>query len=1200
MVGRYLRKNNIISYNETPGRHLVTEDRGRGRQEVIERFGRLRQFVEPVAVSRYHPVNFKLGMKTTLKEQGKEVTTTRPINIDATYGNDLVYFSNRELDSEKGFIKPPPVGYRTVTDFYLRGGLSDPSTPIESFISFTYKESLYPREANTYSYKARGRNLYTNKFWKDSEIERRVLGQSKINFVGTTADSLDAASGEAMTGPASKRSSWNLDGLLSSTYTTASVSIFNVLTGSETGILQDHSAFLHHGSKASITASCVYARPHLLPATASVRSLTGPVIAETGSASMIIAGNPIGRMKIYGGITQWEAGEQAGKIDANGLFVSSSAAPFYNNYSDYVDDVRTIAKDYSLVPEFRISEHVEYYVKNKQGNFLAKNPKLLSIAGSPTGSTAVPQNSSENDFFAVYSTSDFMKHFDVIRNEHKEVANPTEITLTCKAAMKFLPYDGFYPSERTVEIATQFSKSYAEFCTFAGDDKDLAAARMRPLIAPLFAPGVLFNTIKSGIACDYPIYTSSFKRNQVVDHGSSEVSSYILIATSSNPPVDSGQKLAGWDLRVPFESLITPEKYISNTPMVDMEVHPSAALVLSASWDGRGDALYSMMASNFLAEVPEFFLPNEEFTTLKSQPEKQFKAFEVGSTYGMRIKIRKSYNKSRQNGRIGRYFVPQDTPLDHTARNLRETFTMYSRPSAFGPPISGRGKDIGQGTVYNRVKILDSLRGINPSFTPPYYDGEAWCDILFQPSSSFVSLDDILGDSKKVYWRFDKLTDGWGGASANNTHPYGNININKYSMQLSSSFNLFQKVIEPVAEFDKDGNPIGVKPGTAENSTWVIQPKFETPMYNFADSGVHPIKASTGTLTVPTNNSESVTRGMWHQFGVIPTDPSRGIFLEVTEIPKDFINTRVPLFVSSAGDTDHSIDQNSSAYDDRNYNSYYGGGRSIKSLLDVVTFKEKSVKLGQTANKKIVREAVVAVPFIEEAGSRKFFNIDKDLVSEAVKNPDSDLVGDSIKNLVDSMSRFVIPPTMDFLSFPDKVDPISMYIFEFEYEFTQNDLVHIWQNLMPPSGKIVKKAEAKVSHKLLLNEIFGNVSKETSEPINDKLKWMVFKVKQKANTSYYSKVAGFDTDADPRFKFAFQAGRASPLASAEEQFGYNWPYDFFSLVELVKLESEIKFSPMEEDIDPKLVIKTDEELVSAGVQKNVSTVNAGSKIVPRK
>jgi len=1228
-IGRYLRRNNIVSYNESPGRHLVTEDRGRGRIENIERFGATRQFKEPAVVSKYKPVTFKLGIKTDIDRDGKSISVTRPLNFDTSYGNEQNFFSNVELDASKGTVKDKPTGYKTISDFYLRGGLQDASTPVESFIEFRYSETVYPRAENTYLGKVRRRNLFSSSFWSDSEIKRRSLGQSRDGFNGLAPNSSIPSTGGSITGPNSKKSAWVLDGLLQSTITTGSVNRITVLTGSETGDLQNMDSILHHGAPTTLTASYVYARPHLISTTASLNSLTGPAIPETGSTSLIGNGYPLGRIKMYGGITSWEAGEQAGSINNDGIFVSSSTAPFYNGYDEYSEDLRAIAKDYSIVPEFRISEHVEYYVKNKQGDFLAENPRLLSIFGSPSGSS-VPQNSSENEFFKVYSNSDFLKHFNAVKRDHAEVANTSELTLTCKAAMKFLPYDGFYPAQRTAEIATQFSRSYGAFISgsatnAAGAETNIPAAqRMRPVIAPLFAPGILFNTIKSGIAVDYPVYTGSFQRIRPLDTGhSNHTSDYYMIGKAARPREDSKGKLAGWDIRVPFEALVEPEKHISNVNFVDMEVHPSAALNVTSSWTGFGDDLYKMMTNNFLAEVPEFFLPSGEFATLKSKPQKQFLPLETGSVYGLRIKIRKSYNKARQQA-VNRapahqpYYVPQDVYSDsekfknaNNQRNnhlpLKETFTMYSRPSAFGPPVSGRNAAMAGGTHatgddYKYALTADSLTGINPAFTPPYYDGESWCDVVFRPSSSYVTLGDILADSQKLYWRFDKTMGAHitkNNAQGDNTKPYGMLNINNFSMQLSSSFNLFGKALEPVVKFDKDGNPVEVGASTDENSVWVMQPKFETPMYNFADSGVHAIRDSVNTLQIPVHNSESVSRGMWHQFGVIPTDPSRGIFLEITDIPNNFLKERVPLFISGAVGTNDSSNSFNYEFDDTKFKGIYNNGQ-VRPLLDIVKFDQKIVKLGQTADKKIVSEAVVAVPFVEESGQRKFFKLDKQMVAEYMSDPKTDKVGDSIKHMLSAMQKYVIPPTMDFITFKDSVDPITMYLFEFNYELSQDDLAHIWQNLMPPSARRVQKAETKISHKLLLNEMFGNVAKDTGEPINDNLKWMVFKVKQKANKDYFSKVVVANQSADPRYRSSFKAGRTGEDIDRQREMSYNWPYDFFSLVELVKLDAEVKISPVDKDIDSRLVIDTEQEMIEKGIKASPNIEPAAPKLPKRK
>ena len=186
------------------------------------------------------------------------------------------------------------------------------------------------------------------------------------------------------------------------------------------------------------------------------------------------------------------------------------------------------------------------------------------------------------------------------------------------------------------------------------------------------------------------------------------------------------------------------------------------------------------------------------------------------------------------------------------------------------------------------------------------------------------------------------------------------------------------------------------------------------------------------------------------------------------------------------------------------------------------------------------------------------------------------------------------------MTFRDRVDPIAMYLFEFNYELSQDDLSHIWQNLMPPSARTVQVAETKVNHKLLLNEIFGNAAKETGQSINDNLKWMVFKVKQKANKNYFSKVVTANQDADPRYRSSFKAGRSGEDVDKLGDMSYNWPYDFFSFVEMVKLDAAVKISPVDKDVDSKLVINTDAEEVDRGVKANPNIEEATPKLPPRK
>jgi len=62
---------------------------------------------------------------------------------------------------------------------------------------------------------------------------------------------------------------------------------------------------------------------------------------------------------------------------------------------------------------------------------------------------------------------------------------------------------------------------------------------------------------------------------------------------------------------------------------------------------------------------------------------------------------------------------------------------------------------------------------------------------------------------------------------------------------------------------------------------------------------------------------------------------------------------------------------------------------------------------------------------------------------------------------------------------------------------------------------------------------------------------MVFKVKQRAEINYFAKTK--DALDDQRFKFKFKAGQNERSAD----YSYNWPYDFFSLVETAKIDMSV-------------------------------------------
>jgi hypothetical protein len=285
--------------------------------------------------------------------------------------------------------------------------------------------------------------------------------------------------------------------------------------------------------------------------------------------------------------------------------------------------------------------------------------------------------------------------------------------------------------------------------------------------------------------------------------------------------------------------------------------------------------------------------------------------------------------------------------------------------------------------------------------------------------------------------------------------------------------------------------------------------------------------SASDSITLPNNASQSVPRGMWHQYGNIETDPTKGIFLQVDNVPASWI--------------DESLDLNSS---------------TVESLVDLCGFTTETKRLGEVADTKEIREAVVAVPFIEEEGNRKFFRIPRiDITRAFGTEAERALVGDSVLKMIVKMQGYVFPPSMDFLN-NDTIDPFAMYVFEFSHTLKKQDLANIWQNLYPEIGRTFDTAESSISHELLAHELLGGGAVVTPEgtldvnaignEIPDRVRWMVFKVKQRANIDYNLKIIG--------------RGDINIFDGASNEVTYNWPYDFFSLVELAKIETEVKFA----------------------------------------
>jgi hypothetical protein len=933
--------------------------------------------------------------------------------------------------------------------------------------------------------------------------------------------------------------------------------------------------------------------------------------------------------------------------------------PWFDSYEDYSDDIRNIGKEYSILPEFRISSHMPYYVKDSGGNFRAINRAFLENDGSGISyRTAIAANSSSDQgYIKSYVLGEEISNAYELQQENANVTKLDKITFTLSGIKKLLPYNGFYPQERTLQLANLFNDfldtnvggGYFSFIrtvqsasTGAGDANDVLIYNTddsgsywsKNVVMPyLFSPGILFNTIKSGISVDFPIITASLldiqninftditgskttiltvKELNIFDKCSILSKNCNLISltgsqTSATNRLDPYIFDASYisenriNSRIPFESLIFPQeflekpdvvtssfiysnsvditltgslqvqledlysKYISNSILnikFDCNHQPdryrqplftsgsSGFTTINSQFINIGfyqknsvpfaylkddkiiDPSYSLAMSNFLAEIPTFFLRDSSMISFKSSEMKDWK-FEIGKKYYFDLKMKKSSDLVMIESYRSQHHITGSNSIEKT---------MNGR--YFGWPVS---KQSNERTVEDNY-VVHNDPAYAP-FTPPYFEGEAI--LRFELSASRTSYrDSSFADFQKdinLVEFFPAISGAIGTGSA--------AYRNKMSMQ--DCINLFGLGINPLADSTPDGKATSIR-GTTDtaNQFWVISPKLETPVLDFSEQ---QFIQRTGSYWV----ADGYGRGMWSGYGKIPTG-SQGITLELAEsfpLNTDFRSNRI----------------NTSA---------------TGSLLKQVGFKAESKKIGQLAEKKTISEAIVAIPFVDRpiegvttfVDGYHFFSVNPFVFESQKTQLELNTLPKetSISRMIRLMKQYVIPPNFDFLTYyknpltrtirdnREGIDPFVMYMFEFAHDLDQQDLADIWQGVMPKIATTAEKEQITFSHDVGENELFGENFK-----LPPNMRWMIFKVKKKAEWNYFAVTE--DTQDDVRFKFNF----ANSQEAQTPKYNYNWPYDYFSLVELAKVDVTYEYGEK-----PTATGSIDNTIIGTGIDTN--------------
>jgi hypothetical protein len=830
----------------------------------------------------------------------------------------------------------------------------------------------------------------------------------------------------------------------------------------------------------------------------------------------------------------WTAGRERKYVDGpNKGQAAPQNFPFYNTYEDFVQDARLVGKDYGIVPEFRISEHLVTYKTN--ASVLAAVTDSLTL----TGSSDDVYDSSIDGFLTRYSTTDMMEYLGKFMRQDSDDLEfnkyPTNLELRSEAVVKFLPYDGFYPQTRTLEIASLFSQSYSGYASYSiNDGKSAGPYQWRPLLKPFFAPGVLYNSIKSGVGVSFPVSRKGINQAQfltsslsaplrgglsgalgsigagcVPDNRRRRVTSTSGNFDFSNTDVDA----FFWGDSIPFEGILKPLDYISNENIdivsTDTNKMLHTDITASVSPDAsNNDLLYRLAVSNFLGTVPEFFLKKKDdggYVTkfVAELPQRSAKLNPQGTAPA-----------SQETPRTVE--VQADTAyIMEIGLKQTDDFNLYSNPYAFGNPTSTGSmnwEDVEWDAGSDSIRATTASVGLEPEgrswprhraefapFTPTYYYGPSLVRITYFPSSDGdITLKEILKgsdtyveflNSDGYYYDFDSgsfVGDDGATAATSYTPTYQWNRAWQNRQDIDDSIivdNMFPTAGGDASPFDEN--------------KWVIMPKWECPVLDFPNkSGNYNFSSS----VTPTEYTAS-TFGMWHQYGLAPSS-GEGVYLYLSDVDMKSFEFRL-VGADQDASTGNAKGQVKSYHKVPEF--VINSGRKVGSLAQLVGFKpeeimppgqwmpERAKRLGELGDdgEKLLSEGIVAIPYYLDGPDKK--------IKAVTLTGDPTHLGPKLKEFRRSFTRYSLPPALrsrllgllppNYPERPNVINPFGedeyekvlsgtdvltipvVYLFEHTVALTKQNLADMWQGTMPNISKNVTLSYSSVDHYMPGNEL---------------------------------------------------------------------------------------------------------------------------------
>ena len=1004
--------------------------------------------------------------------------------------------------------------------------------------------------------------------------------------------------------------------------TNATIAGINVLAAAFSTHGAGELMMTHYGRVLSGSENKLGAERNMIPGTSSLNSCQYVYSVPTliSGTKTVYLGNPALKPDTFatllthrapgGGITlpAWTAHKERRYVDGpSRAKAAPPRTPTYESYEEYVQDVRLKGQDHSIIPEFRISNQLPNYVE-----FASVN-SLVTASIELTGASETIYDGTNDAFMPRYGTTDVLEYLQPFMGGNTDDGEfnkpPRHFKMESEAVLKLLPYDGFYPVNRTLQIATLFSQSYAPFSKFYGgydpsspavnvESSASLPSRWRTLSRPFFAPGILYNSIKSGIGIEFPIRRESYigagAASDAVGNvdgrlrlsetqfmtGSSMLSLSAGDAISSNyfsplhgclsgaldtlvqgdvtrpgfGPSAPGQipgnrrrrKENGetnfdwvnapdtqkmfWGDTVPFEGILNPLDHIglSKSRLVNIDFNDNLHLAVSGAVelinetrldpDGTtvrtfSDSLYKMSISNFLANVPKFFLKKKKeggFLTkfVANVPAQASKNDPAGVSKTSQVdpnKVSVSSNKA--------YIMEV---------GLRKTdnFNLYNNPYAFGPPTStgsydwstsgaATTKPITTGSVpegaYPQGKPWPLHRGEFAPFTPTYYYGPSLVRVVYTPSSNKeVTLGEILSsneisveylNSNGYFYDFDS-----GSFADQQNQQIDTSGIPFYHW--NRAWQNRQDIDASIIIDNLFPSEAGAKIKPLDPNKWVIMPKWECPVLDISGTVQGMAVDPTGN---PYNFSSSVdpgdfymeTKGMWHQYGLMPKD-NEGVYLYISEIDDESTEYRLVGNPTGSGGGSFSTATGQVKLAKKVPLAVVNSGREIASLATLVGFDEKEImapnewdpskakRIGELAEdgEKTISEAILAIPY--------YYDSETDKVRAMMLKAPQDTLGPKIKEFRQAFTKYSFPPSLrkslvdllppNYPKVPDFINPFGgddydsllssessvntpvIYLMEHSVEFSRQDLADIWQNIMPDIGTAMKTSVTAIDH----------------------------------------------------------------------------------------------------------------------------------------